>query len=400
MSIKPFDLERINIRGKLKIFIIFTRQKFRVVAWWNLRNPARGGSTMAMILDFVALWMTGDRISSAFPTKNSQFVTPFRTAFSFAFFIASGLTSIPNTSPQCCNDERHIYNVLWCSMDVDEFHRDWNNTSEKQRPMVPVPQQTSSNVVSVVSSASSIAVLYRTSAPNVLTWKYAWGETRNFIPSSVSSMYSVPLTWYNVSLLSPLIPLNSYNCPNEDMPILSYIRFFFVPSFFFTHFLSIVWKYKEVTLAPAPFPVSKNVRSCDLSFSNSSLVRSWECITTINIKWSARVVRAVTCLQYPLWSTGLKGSKSDSRTNVSNIWNTQITQILDSKTRSFQNEKGRKQKIEIYFYSLFHIFRNVTKIVDRSNCYGTRNVTRESESNHDLVPLAVLTCIATKRRVN
>lgn len=42
-------------------------------------------------------------MSSAFPTKNSQFVTPFLIAFSFASFIASGIISTPNTSPQCCN---------------------------------------------------------------------------------------------------------------------------------------------------------------------------------------------------------------------------------------------------------------------------------------------------------
>jgi len=73
----------------------------------NSRKPARGGSTIAMILDFVVLRITGCRMSSALPTKNSQLVMPFLTAFSFASFMASGIISIPNTSPQCCNNEYH-----------------------------------------------------------------------------------------------------------------------------------------------------------------------------------------------------------------------------------------------------------------------------------------------------
>lgn len=43
------------------------------------------------------------------------------------------------------------------------------NTFEKQSPMVPVPQQTSSSAISFVGRARSIAALYRTSAPDELT---------------------------------------------------------------------------------------------------------------------------------------------------------------------------------------------------------------------------------------
>lgn len=235
---------------------------------------------------------------------------PFLIAFSFASFIASGITSIPNTSPQCCNNERYYlrYAIRWNFVIIKIDCLSWF-TFEKQRPMVPVPQHTSSNAVSIVGAARSIAALYRTSAPNVLTWKNAWGETRNFMPTNVSSMYSVPLTWYNVSLLSPPMPLQIH--------IIKYTTIFVYARY--THFLSIVWKYNEVTPASTPFPVSKNTRSCVLNCSNSLLLRSWGCIATINIKWLARVVRAVTCLQYPLWSTGLKGSKLDSCMNVSSI---------------------------------------------------------------------------------
>lgn len=169
----------------------------------NLRKPARGGSTIAVILDFVVLWITGNKMSSAFPTKNSQLVISFLIAFCFASFIASGIISIPSTSPQCCNNEYYIYIIhLYLQNFIIMDH-----TFEKQRPMVPVPQHTSSNAVSIVGSARSITALYKTSAPNVLTWKNAWGETRNFIPSNISSIYSVPLTWYKVSLLSPPILL-------------------------------------------------------------------------------------------------------------------------------------------------------------------------------------------------
>lgn len=44
-------------------------------------------------------------------------------------------------------------------------------------------------------------------------------------------------------------------------------------NFRYTYFLSIAWKYNEVTCASLPFPVSKNARSCDFNFSNSSPLR-------------------------------------------------------------------------------------------------------------------------------
>lgn len=52
---------------------------------------------------FVVRWMTGIKISSALPTKNSQLGTPFFTTFSLASLIASATISRPNTSPQCWN---------------------------------------------------------------------------------------------------------------------------------------------------------------------------------------------------------------------------------------------------------------------------------------------------------
>jgi hypothetical protein len=143
-----------------------------------------------------------------------------------------------------------------------------------------------------------------------------------------------------------------------------------------------------VTCASAPFPVSKYVRSSDLIFSNSSLLKSWGCIPTISIKCLARVVRTVSCLQYPLWSTGSKGFKLDSRINASNIWNVTQKYFTISVILDF----WKKSMPKIYLRSSLHVFRNVAKIVDRSNCRRTWGVTWQSKSDHNFVLLAVFTC--------
>jgi len=59
-------------------------------------------------------------------------------------------------------------------------------TLARHSPIDPVPQQMSISVVSSVGQASSATELYRTSAADVLIWKKASGDTRNFKPNNVS----------------------------------------------------------------------------------------------------------------------------------------------------------------------------------------------------------------------
>jgi hypothetical protein len=59
-------------------------------------------------------------------------------------------------------------------------------TLARHSPIDPVPQQMSMSVVFSVGHASSATELYSTSAADVLIWKKASGDTRNFKPNNVS----------------------------------------------------------------------------------------------------------------------------------------------------------------------------------------------------------------------
>lgn len=65
-------------------------------------------------------------------------------------------------------------------------------TWAKQSPMVPVPQQMSNSVVSLLTPPNSMAVEYRASAACVLTWKKASGEMRKVSPRMRSVMCVAP----------------------------------------------------------------------------------------------------------------------------------------------------------------------------------------------------------------
>lgn len=61
-----------------------------------------------------------------------------------------------------------------------------SHTWAKHKPIVPVPQQTSTTVVFLFASANSMAELYKISAASLLIWKNASGDTRNFKPNKFS----------------------------------------------------------------------------------------------------------------------------------------------------------------------------------------------------------------------
>lgn len=65
-------------------------------------------------------------------------------------------------------------------------------TLEKQSPIVPVPQQISTTVDSIVGWANSMADWYKISAPFVLIWKNASGDILNLSPRSVSWTWVAP----------------------------------------------------------------------------------------------------------------------------------------------------------------------------------------------------------------
>lgn len=150
-----------SIRNNCCKFVCVIRQKS------SLRTPGLGGSKMATMSSNFALTIVGWRAVWALPVKKSHLCCkPLVRAFRFAFSIASGTHSIPNTCPAL-----YKHTIKWGNQHLEYFVI----TLAMEIPIVPVPQQMSSTVVFSVGAANSPIVEYRISAAGVFTLrKQSW----------------------------------------------------------------------------------------------------------------------------------------------------------------------------------------------------------------------------------
>eukprot|EP00050_Salpingoeca_kvevrii_P020354 m.97546 g.97546 ORF g.97546 m.97546 type:complete len:302 (+) comp8828_c0_seq3:371-1276(+) len=219
-------------------------------------RPPRGGSTTATTSSRVSprLRSACGIVSSALPAKYSTLEIPLSSALRFAFSTASGTISKPMTFFARC---------------------------ARQRPMVPVPQQTSNTVGLCPSCSWQQSAISSNSllAPGVLTWKKAAGEISNLRPWRFSSTVAVPRrVSYSERRGSPGTKKSSS-------------------------------RTSEVRLRPDS---SKVLMSRFFSSRNSGSCASCPRICTAAIVCPVEGVRTSNCFQKPEWSSGAYGASGES----------------------------------------------------------------------------------------
>eukprot|EP00050_Salpingoeca_kvevrii_P020355 m.97554 g.97554 ORF g.97554 m.97554 type:complete len:324 (+) comp8828_c0_seq4:371-1342(+) len=241
-------------------------------------RPPRGGSTTATTSSRVSprLRSACGIVSSALPAKYSTLeipkhsrrgepnrcwqcglprrAKPLSSALRFAFSTASGTISKPMTFFARC---------------------------ARQRPMVPVPQQTSNTVGLCPSCSWQQSAISSNSllAPGVLTWKKAAGEISNLRPWRFSSTVAVPRrVSYSERRGSPGTKKSSS-------------------------------RTSEVRLRPDS---SKVLMSRFFSSRNSGSCASCPRICTAAIVCPVEGVRTSNCFQKPEWSSGAYGASGES----------------------------------------------------------------------------------------